>query len=359
MSRTSWTKRRESGFTLIELLVVIAIIALLMALLLPAIQKVREAANKMLCASNLRQIAIACHNYHNDYARLPPGIVGSNLPRDFTPPNGANQQSNPMCGILFILLPYMEQDSLFKLFNLSTEPATFVDSGTLEQNVAWYANLSGRNFLNARTRLKMFLCPSDSMGDDTPVYNVYYTNVVNNYTFYGVRDASEAAAQGPSIVLGRSNYTGVNGLFAMFVPRDQFYAQYDGIFANRTKKTLGQITVRDGTSNTLAFGEGLGAYTKDAAGKNMGVRERLWSWMGWGCMPVYWGVKNRFEADWFTFGSVHAAGSQFAYGDAHIGTVRHKAYVPFSSTDRDWWILAQIAGVGDGFNEDAASVFID
>lgn len=364
MGRSSRRVSSRRGFTLIELLVVIAIIALLMALLLPAIQKVREAANKMLCASNLRQITIASHNFHTDYSRLPSGIIGSKLPRDFTPPNGANQQSNPMCGVLYILLPYMEQDNLYKQFNLSIDPDRLVDAGIQEQDIAWYStgenSTPGRNFLNARTKIKPYLCPSDTAADEVPVYNVYLSNTTNNYTFYGVRYATENVTQGKSITLGRTNYAGIQGMIHMQVPKDTFYARYDGIFGYRTKLSLGNITVKDGTSNTLAFGEGLGAFALDGNGLNTGTRERLWSWMGWGSMPTYWGVHSgRLDANWFTLGSWHASGAQVAYGDGHVSTLKFGVYEAFSSTSRDWWILGQLAGVNDGYNENASAITVE
>src|SRR4051812_42284246 len=111
----STTTGRRSAFTLIELLVVIAIIALLMALLLPAVQKVREAANRMLCGSNLRQLGIAAHNYHNDYSKLPPGYYGPMRAAgstDIAPE--AHPERGPWVGCLVPLMPYLEQDNLFR-----------------------------------------------------------------------------------------------------------------------------------------------------------------------------------------------------------------------------------------------------
>ncbi len=214
---------KRSAFTLIELLVVIAIIALLMALLLPAIQKVRAAADKMMCASNLRQLAVAAHNYHNDYNKLPPGL---NLPISTQsgavfPTNAlytSGKIGNPPLGPIFasffeVLMPYVEQDNLQKTLNLTQRE---------------YINCLGPNSVGGQI-VKIFLCPSSAMKDKVATY----TTGGNTYYF------------------GMNSYGANGGTRSWFITN----MTTDGVFWINSKNNLSQITVMDGTSNTIMFGE--------------------------------------------------------------------------------------------------------
>jgi prepilin-type N-terminal cleavage/methylation domain-containing protein len=147
----------RSAFTLIELLVVIAIIAILIGLLLPAVQKVREAAARIQCNNNMKQIALAVHNFHDSYKKLPPiGSWGRTFRNNGYPPetNGGSLTSpdGATGPWLLHMLPYVEQDNLYKQFaalgNLSTPDPTSV------YFTAYDALIS--------TPVQLYLCPSDS-----------------------------------------------------------------------------------------------------------------------------------------------------------------------------------------------------
>jgi prepilin-type N-terminal cleavage/methylation domain-containing protein/prepilin-type processing-associated H-X9-DG protein len=126
---------RRLAFTLIELLVVIAIIAILIGLLLPAVQKVREAAARATCQNNLKQIGLACHNYHDTHNGMPPAWL-------YEPPAPPTRPTGVAVGWGLVLLPYLEQDPLYRQY---------------DQNVVMFNNPNAPLIL---TQLKVYQCPS-------------------------------------------------------------------------------------------------------------------------------------------------------------------------------------------------------
>jgi prepilin-type N-terminal cleavage/methylation domain-containing protein/prepilin-type processing-associated H-X9-DG protein len=143
---------RRDGFTLIELLVVIAIVAVLIGLLLAAIQKVREAAARASCQNNLKQLGLAAHAYHDANGKLPPGVrmpyaQASNDPLT----GGAANPFGPNWAVF--LLPYVEQPALYALANVGSYPGTANINNLASYNLSWRA-IRG-------AELKLFQCPSD------------------------------------------------------------------------------------------------------------------------------------------------------------------------------------------------------
>jgi len=355
-------RMQRSAFTLIELLVVIAIIAILIGLLLPAVQKVREAAARAKCQNNLKQIALAAHNYESANGFLPYGHLG----RSNQEPNGTTYWFQET-GALVALMPYLELDNLFKLMqaNLPAGYQKYFDRtgfwvndikpgqpGFIRDFPEWWNmtnSITGTNnalWTLAQTRIGLFLCPSDAA--DTRTTYTWITFELLNTGITGWYIPGSGGAN-----LGRTNYLANAGSIGK-AENSSFYAQFAGPFYNRSKLTLAQWTSADGTANTFAFGEYLG--DGDKGGNDWSA-----SWMC-GNMVTAWGImlnddgmsNNGSLGQWHKFSGRHSGIVQFALGDGAVRNTRKGQGLTFFTND--WYQLMYASGWHDGQPFDPAII---
>jgi len=331
---TRW--KRRWGFTLIELLVVIAIIAILIGLLLPAVQKVRDAAARMQCSNNLKQITLASHNYDSTYGQLPPGIVDH-------PTGQANSGFTfqaPCYGALCFLLPYIEQDNLYKSL-VPTPKAQMSNTDPSWIGGGWWS--VGSYFNAAQAPVKTYLCPSDNpQTSSIGTFVIFYTDA-NKLRFTGGYFPNPTGN-----LFGRTNYAPNAG--AIGAPSVNFYGTWLGPFTDISNNKVGAIP--DGTSNTIFFGEILGGAYFNVACNSTGTASRDFSaaWMGAGAFPTAWGLPDnpRDPAGgpcWYTYGGKHTGVIQFGFGDGSVRSVRKGIATSFFSAD--WYAFQRAAGMQD------------
>jgi prepilin-type N-terminal cleavage/methylation domain-containing protein/prepilin-type processing-associated H-X9-DG protein len=247
------TPRR--GFTLIELLVVIALIAVLIGLLLPAVQKVREAANRLACANNLKNLGLALHNYHGDHGQFPPGAVGPLTPSF---PQFAGLKHH---GLGTYLLPYLEQQALASRYRW---------------DVSWF-DPPNQSVVN--TPLKIWQCPS------APANRIQDGSLPTvapppPEPFNGTAACGDYA--GVSVVDAGLARTGL--IDPPSGPRDE-RGHYEGVFPPNHTRRLADIL--DGTAHTLLMAECAGRPQLWQSGKQ--VPNRWLSGGPWASRNLLWG----------------------------------------------------------------------
>ena len=286
--------KTRPGFTLIELLVVIAIIAILIGLLLPAVQKVREAAARTQCVNKMKQVGLALHNYHDANLKFPPGYVSAY--------DSMGNDTGPGWGWAAHILPQMEQDNLFRLI----DPKQPIESAA-----------------NAQARIgivKSYLCPSD-----TPPQQAFPV---------GPRLANGQLIS-TTCTVAPANYVGNFGVGEPGVDGD-------GVFFRGSTVRIGEIT--DGTSSTLMVGERsfkhaestwVGAVTGSnqtaTPGSPMPMQiENASNFVLAHTGETYDGPANPSEINHYT--ARHTGGGNFVFADGHVSYLsRSTSYTTYKA----------------------------
>lgn len=366
------TKR---GFTLVELLVVIAIIGVLVGLLLPAVQAAREAARRMSCTNNLRQVGMAALNFESANKRFPPGIMlpgpqNTPFPGAYpSNPSGTEQNKHNHIGHLTFLLPFIEQQQIWSVFqaNANLNPDTSgvgfpIRSPQEITNRVWRSNPV--LFESAQNRIPLFLCPSDVADGAGMKWSIQFPysfstaiNTAPTVTFLwdGENFAGHQSTMGKTNYLGCAGRSGITGSKALDPPAPLGAGlgtsgitcdDLRGIFTVRSKTTIAEI--KDGTSNTVMFGEVTGGFED-----SLTLRNRIGSfwWVSNAGQFMRFMVPDPNGAEWqrsvasahgAKFHSMHGSGLHMAFADDSV------RFMSYTAESRLWYI---IGGMREGLNE--------
>jgi prepilin-type N-terminal cleavage/methylation domain-containing protein len=323
-------RKRREAFTLVELLVVIAIIGILVALLLPAVQAAREAARRMQCGNNLKQLGLALHNYHDTFKIFPPAGLGllscqNPPPAPGTPELGLNASGWTMA------LPFFEQGPLHGQYNFSAAASNFRRTGNTA--IMMGDPVTSGNAKLVSTRLPIFNCPSDS-GDP-------FLKDATNGTEYvpakgsginGAKTSYDFSTNGPTNCTNRwESYNTAPRVAGTTTPA----LNGRRLFGNLNESKIDHV--KDGTSNTIMICEttfevwdgrapawGYRGWVQvgiDPIGKNTPRGINVWPCCAWQAPP--WqsaappGIAGKL-GEWGSPGSLHPGGCQFTLADGSV-----------------------------------------